>query len=155
MKKIHNSWVNHPGYNCFGCSPDNPHGLKMEFYEDGDDIVSIWRPTFDSQGWIGVLHGGIQAALADEISSWVIFRKLQTTGVTAKLEARYRKPIYISDDHITLRAHLVMQRRNMVEIEVNIYNAADELCNTTNCVYFVETQESAMKNGFRYFELEE
>ena len=44
---------------------------------------------------------------------------------------------------------------DMVEIEVNIFNATDELCNTTNCVYFINTHESAMKNGFRYFELEE
>ena len=39
MKKIINPWRNHEGYNCFGCSPDNPIGLHMEFYEDGDYIV--------------------------------------------------------------------------------------------------------------------
>ena len=26
------------GYNCFGCSPDNEAGVRMEFYEDGDEI---------------------------------------------------------------------------------------------------------------------
>ena len=44
MKKIINPWRNHEGYNCFGCSPDNPIGLHMEFYEDGDYIVSTWHP---------------------------------------------------------------------------------------------------------------
>ena len=44
MKKIINPWRNHEGYNCFGCSPDNPVGLHMEFYEDGDYIVSTWHP---------------------------------------------------------------------------------------------------------------
>lgn len=39
MKKIINPWRNHDGYNCFGCSPDNPIGLHLEFYEDGDYIV--------------------------------------------------------------------------------------------------------------------
>ena len=38
-KKIINPWRNHEGYNCFGCSPDNPIGLHLEFYEDGDYIV--------------------------------------------------------------------------------------------------------------------
>ena len=42
MKKIINPWRDHPGYNCFGCCPDNPIGLHMEFYEDGDYIVSKW-----------------------------------------------------------------------------------------------------------------
>ena len=30
MKKIINPWRNHEGYNCFGCSPDNPIGLDMQ-----------------------------------------------------------------------------------------------------------------------------
>ena len=46
MKKIINPWIDltDKGYNCFACAPNNPYGLKMEFYEDGDDIVSIWTP---------------------------------------------------------------------------------------------------------------
>ena len=42
MKKIINPWRDHPEYNCFGCCPDNPIGLHMEFFEDGDYIVSKW-----------------------------------------------------------------------------------------------------------------
>ena len=40
MKKIINPWEGLDGYMCFGCAPSNPMGLHMEFYEDGDDIVS-------------------------------------------------------------------------------------------------------------------
>ena len=39
MKKIINPWQNHTEYNCFGCCPDNPIGLHMEFYEDGDNSL--------------------------------------------------------------------------------------------------------------------
>ena len=52
MDKIMNPWRNVEGYLCFGCSPDNPSGLKMEFYEDGDEIVSIWQPRPEFQGWL-------------------------------------------------------------------------------------------------------
>jgi hypothetical protein len=38
MKKIINPWRNHPEYNCFGCCLENPIGLHMEFYEDGEYI---------------------------------------------------------------------------------------------------------------------
>ena len=33
MKKIINPWRNHEGYNCFGCSPDNPigHSFQMQY----------------------------------------------------------------------------------------------------------------------------
>ena len=44
MKKIINPWKGLEGYNCFGCAPNNEAGIKMEFYEDGDEVVSIWKP---------------------------------------------------------------------------------------------------------------
>ena len=68
MKKIRNPYagMEDQGYNCFACCPSNPFGLKMEFYEDGDDIVCIWEPDLNYQSWIGTLHGGIQATLLDE-----------------------------------------------------------------------------------------
>lgn len=44
MKKIINPWEGLDGYMCFGCAPNNPLGLHMEFFEDGDDIVAFWKP---------------------------------------------------------------------------------------------------------------
>ena len=69
MKKIINPWRNHPEYNCFGCCPDNPIGLHLEFFEDGDYIVSKWHPQHRSasplrsaknyQGWVNTMLDGI------------------------------------------------------------------------------------------------
>ena len=50
MQKINNPWAGIEGYNCFGCSPDNPLGLRMSFAEDGDYIVSVWEPSGTFQG---------------------------------------------------------------------------------------------------------
>jgi len=155
MRKIHNSWTGHEGYNCFGCCPTNPSGLRMEFFEDGDEIVSLWQPTYDTQGWIDTLHGGIQATLADEIASWVVFRKLQTSGVTAQLNVRYRKSININDGKITLRAKLLGQRRNLADIEVKIFDAKGVLCTEVTAVYFTSNEKQAKEMGFVPFELEE
>ena len=52
MKKIINPWKGLEGYNCFGCAPNNEAGIKMEFYEDGDEVVSIWKPRPEYQGFI-------------------------------------------------------------------------------------------------------
>lgn len=145
MKKIVNPWEGLAEYNCFGCCPTNELGLKMEFYEDGDDIVSTWHPTQNHQGWINTLHGGIQATLADEISSWVIFRKFQTSGVTSKMEIKYLKPINTTEDHITLRARVKEQKRNIVFIDVDILNSVDEVCTKATCVFFTFPKEKAHK----------
>lgn len=45
MRKLYNPFSSLPGFYCFGCSPDNHHGLKMDFFEDGDAIVSTWEPS--------------------------------------------------------------------------------------------------------------
>lgn len=143
MKRIINPWRDMDGYRCFGCDPRSEQGLRMEFYEDGDRIVSRWKPRPEFQGWVDTLHGGIQATLADEISSWVVFRKFQTSGVTSRMEVRYLKPIHTSEDHITLQATVVRQRRNIVDIEVKILNSQDQLCTEALCIYFLFPKEKA------------
>lgn len=143
MKKIINPWKGFEGYNCFGCSPDNAAGVKMEFYEDGEEIVSIWKLRSEYQGWINVLHGGIQAVLLDEICAWVVLRKLQTTGVTSKMETRYLKSIHTTDEQVELRASIQEVKRNIILIEARLYNQQGELCTKALCTYFTFPQEKA------------
>ena len=117
----------------------------MEFYEDGDEVVSIWKPRPEYQGWLNTLHGGIQSVLLDEICGWVVFRKLQTGGVTSKMETRFRKSISTNDTHLVLRASLREQKRNIAIIEARLYNSMGELCTEATCTYFTFPQEKAEK----------
>ena len=156
MKKLLNPWRELEGYNCFGCAPHNPAGVKMEFYEEGDEIVSIWKPQQEYQGWLNTLHGGIQAVLLDEICAWVILRKMQTTGVTSKMETRYMKPIQTTDDHVELRASIQEKKRNVILVEARLYNDKGELCTKAVCTYFTFPQEKAInKMNFKSCDIEE
>ena len=75
MRKIKNPWLHRVGYNCFGCAPDNPIGLHMEFFEEGEQVICFWRPQEHFEGWVGVLHGGIVSTLVDETAGWVVTRR--------------------------------------------------------------------------------
>ena len=101
MKKILNPYLGKPEYNCVCCAPGNPVGLHLEFWEDGDDVLTVWTPGVNYQGWVNTLHGGIIGMLMDEVAGWVINRKLQTTGVTMQLNVKYKKPVLTSDTQIT------------------------------------------------------
>ncbi|MCC8152784.1 MAG: PaaI family thioesterase [Tannerellaceae bacterium] len=143
MKKIINPWEGLDGYMCFACAPANPSGLHMEFYEDGEDIVAIWKPQEIYQGWLNTLHGGIQSTLMDEIGGWVVVRKLQTTGVTSRLDARFMKSISTGEPELMIRGRIKEQKRNAIFIESEIYNSAGEVCSRADMVYFVVTPEQA------------
>lgn len=156
MKKIINPWAGEPTYHCFGCDPNSPNGLRMEFFENGEEIVSYWHPRSEFQGWRNTLHGGIQATLADEIASWVVFRKFQTSGVTSRMEVKYKKAVIITDAPLELRAKVVEQRRNVIDIAVELYDAQGELCTTANCVYFLFPKDRARDEfGFMEFKTED
>ena len=136
MKKIINPWRNHPEYNCFGCCPENPIGLHMEFYEDGDYIVSKWHPEKNYQGW-------------------VVTRKLQTSGYTVQLNVKFRKAVSTTEPELTIRAKVTKQVRNLVYINAEITNSKGELCNEGEVVYFLMNQEKAKEMGFIHCEVED
>ena len=154
MRKIKNPFEHREGYCCFGCSPANPIGIRMEFYEDGDDIVSFWNPKTYYQGWFDTMHGGILATIADETAAWTMFRKLQTTGVTSKLEVRYRHPIMTTETQLTIRARLREMRRNLAIIDVKIENSMGRTCAEGEATYFTFTAEKAREMGFTHCDTE-
>lgn len=155
LKRIINPWQSETKYNCFGCSPNNPFGLHLCFYEDGDNIVSEWEPNTNYQSWLDTLHGGIQATLLDELCGWVVTRKLQTAGVTSKMETRYKRPVLISKGKITISGHIREQRRNIVIIDAQITDSEGVVCTEATCTYFTMSREKAQAEmNFRECKLE-
>jgi uncharacterized protein (TIGR00369 family) len=148
MRKIINPYD--PERNkCFGCSPSNPIGLHLHFFEEGDEIVTEWDPEFYLQGYLNVLHGGIQATLHDEIASWTVYVKAETAGVTSKLEVSYLKAVYVNKGTITLRSRILTQEERYVTMHTQLFNAKGELCSEGRVTYFVYPQELAIRR-FHY-----
>lgn len=148
MRRIENPWLGRPDYYCFGCCPHNEAGVKMEFYADGEEVVSRWTPEARYQGWVDTLHGGIQAVLLDEICAWAVMLHLHTSGVTSRMETRYRKSISTTDEYVTLRARVTEVRRNIATVEATIRNTRGEVCTQAVCTYFTFAPEKAAEMGF-------
>lgn len=145
MIKLKNPYAEFKEYQCFGCSPTNPFGLRMEFYKEEDEIVCKWNPDEHFQGFHDILHGGIQSTMMDEIASWVVFVFLDTAGVTYQLNTRFRKPVSLSKGTITIRAKLVKQEKRVAEIEASLYDGENNLCSESRLNYFVMPREKAEK----------
>ncbi len=82
---------------CFVCGVENPLGLHLKFYETGPGEISVdFTPSEQYQGYPGVLHGGIVAAVLDETAGRAHMGGFPPRFMfTAKLEIRYRKNVPI------------------------------------------------------------
>ena len=145
MRKIRNPFLQSENYQCFGCSPRNACGLQMEFFEDGDEVISMWHPKNHLQGYGSVLHGGVQATAMDELASWAVFLKLKTAGVTSRLDVVYHKPVYTHRGEITLRASVQGVEENRATSAVRLFDAEGGLCSEATVVYFTFPPRLARK----------
>lgn len=136
-------------YQCIGCSPFNPIGMKLEFWEDGDELFAEWEPQAQFVGWVNVLHGGIQATLLDEIGGWVVYVKCQTAGVTTSMEVKYRETVFANTGKITLRAKLVEQQKRIAKIKAQLFNSEGKLCTEADLSYFIFPEKIA-REKFHY-----
>lgn len=138
MRKLSNPYAKLEGFSCFGCAPDNKNGLRLVFYENGDEIISTWQPTKYFEGFHKVLHGGIQATLMDEIANWVVVVKTETSGMTVEMNTQFHKAVMVENEKpITIRAKLSEKTDKKAHIHAQIYNFAGELCSESNVVYYL------------------
>lgn len=147
-RKILNPYIKFEGYNCYACAPGNEYGLKMEFLEEGDEVVSKWQPADHFQGYHHILHGGVQATLMDEIASWIIQVKLKTGGMTSALQTRFKKPVYTNKGEITVRARIGKVEKRLVHVNTFIFDHAGELCSEGVVTYFVFPEKLARRQLF-------
>lgn len=84
---------------CYICGRDNPAGLGMSFYEDGAGMVkSVVTPAEHFQGYPGVLHGGVAAAILDEVvGRSVMSGDHHRFMMTVNMTVQYRHPVPIGE----------------------------------------------------------
>src|SRR5579862_3505023 len=107
---------------CWGCGPDNPKGLHLKSYWEGDEGMARWHPQpWHMAGPTHVLNGGIIATICDchSICTAIadaarregrpIDAKPVIWYVTAKLDVTYLRPTPIQDE-VVLRARVTEAR---------------------------------------------
>lgn len=80
---------------CFVCGLESPVGLKLRFMDDGaDEVHAVITVPEVYQGYPGVVHGGVIAAMLDEAAGRALMiddpDRFMFTG---KMTIRYRQPV--------------------------------------------------------------
>ena len=108
---------------------ENPVGLHLHIYETAPgEVESTYIAPEHFQGYPGVLHGGIVAAIIDEISGRAHMGSDPMDPrfmFTAKLEVKYRKNVPIGKE-LRIIGKAVKSKDRSAEAWAGIYDAETE-----------------------------
>ncbi len=101
---------------CFVCGLESPVGLKLRFYDNGvDEIRCTYLVKESYNGYPGVVHGGILAAMLDEAGGRALMiHDHSRFMMTARLEIRYRQPTPVETE-LTLIGRVVKDKGRVAE----------------------------------------
>jgi acyl-coenzyme A thioesterase PaaI-like protein len=94
---------------CFICGSENPHNLGLHWYvNEKGEVSSEFALTLAQQGPPGHAHGGLSAAVLDEVMGAAVWQAGYTVAA-AKIEINYRKPVPLGQ---CLKTRGYVTRRN-------------------------------------------
>jgi len=122
---------------CFICGLENPVGLKLKIYQTEPGVIETnYTAPEHFQGYPGVLHGGIVAAILDEISGRAHMGDPSAPRFmfTGKLEIKYRKNVPIGKP-LKIVGKVGKMRAKMAESWAGIYDENDDLLAEANALH--------------------
>ena len=116
-----------PQNRCFGCGLANEKGLRIQSFEDGDDLVCTFTPEPHHLAFEGIVNGGILGTLLDCHSNWAgavhLMKKAGSAGlpctVTADFHVTLRRPTPLGVP-LHLRAHVVESGEDRAVVETTV-----------------------------------
>jgi uncharacterized protein (TIGR00369 family) len=121
-----------PQDRCFGCGQQNEHGLRMRFRETADGTIEAEYTVPDRyNGAPGVVHGGVQATLLDEVMGVAAHQAVgdRSPNVTASFNLRYRRPTP-TNVPLLIRGRVVRRDDPNIFLEAEIVDADGEVLTT-------------------------
>ncbi len=102
---------------CFGCSRDNPIGLQLKCFSQEDGTwATYFVPGSFHESFSGVMHGGLVITILDELIGLHLLQGLGHRAVTARITARFRKPIPIGQ-RIKFVSRIAEERQRFYQVE--------------------------------------
>lgn len=134
---------------CFICGSENPHNVGLRWYVDENGMVSsefILTPA--QQGPPGHAHGGLSAAVLDEVMGAAVWQAGYTVAA-AKIEVNYRKPVPL-ERLITTKGYITSRRGRKIYARGEIYLENGTLLVEGKGLFVIAPQLFEGSNMFRH-----
>mgnify|MGYP005813068313 CR=1 FL=1 len=133
--------------NCFVCGLDNACSMKLEFYQDDQGaVVSHAIIPERYEGYPGMTHGGVIAAILDEVCGRTFIDHNTEFMVTAELNIHYRKPVLI-DTPIIAKGYQVSREGRVARARGEIVDEQGNLLAEAEGVYVFVPEERIKQNN--------
>lgn len=104
---------------CFGCGPHNALGLKLRFEKSADEVWTTFVPPPGYEGPPGILHGGLQATLIDEVAAWTVVGLKARMGFTFSLNVRLSRPVRLGEP-VVARGRIIAETERSVTVKASL-----------------------------------
>lgn len=127
---------------CFGCGIDNPNGLQIKSYWEGEEAHCLWQSKEHFHGWEKIMNGGILATLIDchcmgtamaaayKMENRALDSEPYYRYATGTLTVKYLKP--------TSNVHPVLLKAKVLEIKGRKTTMACEVWSQDHCTVQAE-----------------
>ena len=122
---------------CLLCGTENPWSLGLSFSADGNGrVFTLLKADERLQGYTGILHGGVSAAMLDAAMTHCLFHR-GIRAVTADLRVRYVKAVPLNAG-VELRAWVTAETPPL-------YRLKAELCLENNMLVWAQATFCELK----------
>jgi acyl-coenzyme A thioesterase PaaI-like protein len=124
---------------CFGCSPDNPHGLKIDFTIKDNVVIGEFTSDTHHMGPPDAVHGGIIATLIDESMSFFGRGVLKEDVRTMRVEIVFRNQAPIGEQ-LWVEARLQEDKSRKLIITSRVYTEKNTIAEAIGTLYKLKKQ---------------
>ena len=122
---------------CFGCSPDNPHGLQIDFTIKDNIVIGEFTSQTHHMGPPDAVHGGIIATLLDESISFFGRGVLKEDVRTMRVEITFRNQAPIGE-RMWVEARLQEEKSRKLIITAQVYTEENTIAEATGTLFKVK-----------------
>jgi uncharacterized protein (TIGR00369 family) len=119
---------NTPNNSCFACGHVNPVGLKLEFFQQGDLVLTELVIPETYAGWESLTHGGILATIADETMAWTAIHLTKKYILTRGFQIDFLRPCKVGQKIRSIGKITDWKSEKEVNIEVKIFLPDEKIC---------------------------
>jgi uncharacterized protein (TIGR00369 family) len=136
-------------HHCFVCGELNERGLRAVIFARTGTAWTELTLGPDFVGWSDKAHGGILAALLDELMGWALFEH-DCWGVTAEMTVRYLRPVDVTRP-LRIEGEVVEAGRRLFRTRGRILDDG-ELMATAEARYVAAPAErkAALRAAYRF-----